>query len=265
MKDINEYLRICETAVRAGGEVIQSWLGRTETREKAPADLVTEADFAAQETVRRIVLEAFPDHALLGEESDGQSAAITTSSHRWIVDPLDGTTNFVHGVPHYCVSLALEREGELLVGAVFDPSLDECFTAAAGRGARLNGSEIHASAVADLSKALAAAGFPPGVKRGSPDLDLFLEMVPRCQAIRRTGSAALNLCYVAAGRFDMFWSYSTHVWDVAAGVLMIREAGGSVSAADGGPFRLDEAHFLAAANPTLHEKLRRVAANIANQ
>ena len=265
MDDNNEYLRVCEEAVRAGGRVIQDWLGCTKTHEKGPADLVTEADFASQETVRRIVLGAFPDHTLLGEEADEQSAEAKTSEYRWIVDPLDGTTNFVHGVPHYCVSLALERKGELLVGAVYDPSSDECFTAIAGQGSRLNGREIHTSAVADFPEALAAVGFPPGVKGGSPDVDLFLEMIPLCQAIRRTGSAALNLCYVAAGRFDMFWSFSTHIWDVAAGVLIIREAGGCVSASNGGPFRLDDADFLAAANPTLHEKLRNIASNIANK
>lgn len=268
MDDNNEYLRVCEEAVRAGGRVIQDWLGRTNTHEKGPADLVTEADFASQERVRRIVLGAFPNHTLLGEEdNNGSEAAIKTPDpfYRWIVDPLDGTTNFVHGVPHYCVSLALERNGELLVGAVYDPSLDECFTAASGRGAWLNGREIHTSAVVDCSEALAAVGFPPGVKGGSPDVDLFLEMIPRCQAIRRTGSAALNLCYVAAGRFDMFWSFSTHIWDVAAGVLIIREAGGCVSASDGGQFRLDDADFLAAANPALHEKLRNIAAKSVNK
>ena len=152
--------------------------------------------------------------------------ATARAEYRWIVDPLDGTTNFVHGVPHYCVSLALERNGELLVGAVYDPLLEECFTAAAGQGAWLNGRPIHTSQVSLLSEALAAVGFPPKVTRDSPDLLLFLEMVCRCQAIRRTGSSALNLCYLAAGRFDLYWSYSTNIWDVAAGVLILREAGG---------------------------------------
>jgi len=171
------------------------------------------------------VLTAFPDHCLLGEESEptcgaGVSPAGTVgagvspaqaagtaapqSQYRWIVDPLDGTTNYVHGVPHYCVSLALERNGRLLVGAVYDPTLDECFTAIEGRGARLNGKPIHASGVSTLSESLAAIGFPPTVQPDAPDLRLFLELLPRCQAIRRTGSTALNLCYVAAGRFDLY-------------------------------------------------------------
>ncbi|MCG2682314.1 MAG: inositol monophosphatase [Planctomycetales bacterium] len=283
MEEYNDYLRVCEEAVRAGARVVQDWIGRTETREKGPADLVTQADLASQETVRRVVLGAFPNHCLLGEEQEQSEPEKGTGTfclkgpkgashkrclspfpaeYRWIVDPLDGTTNFVHGVPHYCVSLALERNGELLVGAVYDPMLDECFTAATGQGARLGGRAIHASGVSKLSEALAAVGFPPGVRSDSPDLRMFLEMIPRCQAIRRTGSAALNLCYLAAGRFDLFWSFSTHIWDVAAGVLILREAGGCVTSPDGGPFHLEEADFLAAANPELLAQLREIAATI---
>ena len=263
MEEYNDYLRVCEEAVRAAARVVQNWIGRTETRQKGPADLVTQADLASQETVRRVVLGVFPNHCLLGEEQEQSELPATRSEYRWIVDPLDGTTNFVHGVPHYCVSLALERNGELLVGAVYDPMLDECFTAATGQGARLGGRAIHASGVSKLSEALAAVGFPPNVRRDSPDLLLFLEMLTRCQAIRRTGSAALNLCYLAAGRFDLFWSFSTHIWDVAAGVLILREAGGCVTSPDGGPFRLEEADFLAAANPVLHAHLCEIAAKIA--
>ncbi len=161
-------------------------------------------------------------------------------------------------MPHYCVSLALERRGELIVGAVFDPVLGECFTAAAGQGAQLNGQPIRTSRVSALGDGLAAVGFPPGAGRDCPDLLLFLEMLPRCQAIRRTGSSALNLCYVAAGRFDLYWSFSTRIWDVAAGALILREAGGEISSPEGGPFLLEEAHFLAAATPALHAQLREI-------
>jgi myo-inositol-1(or 4)-monophosphatase len=253
--DCQNYLRVCEEAVRSGGQVIQDWVGRTEVRKKGPADLVTQADFASQEAVRRIVLKAFPDHCLLGEEAEDASEGASKASrteYRWIVDPLDGTTNYVHGVPFYCVSLALERNGELLVGTVYDPVQDECFTAALGQGARLNGRPIHVSSVTQLSDALAAASFPPNVQANSPDLKLFLAMIPRCQAIRRTGSSALNLCYIAAGRFDLFWSFSTHIWDVAAGVLILREAGGLVTSPAGGVFSLEEAHFLATSTQKLH-------------
>jgi myo-inositol-1(or 4)-monophosphatase len=260
MSAIDDYLRVCEEAVRAGAREIRKWDGRFEVRKKGPADLVTQADLASQEAVRRIVLGAFPEHCLLGEEKTPGQPAADRTEYRWIVDPLDGTTNFVHGVPHYSVSLALERNGDLLVGAVYDPKLEECFTAAAGQGARLNGQPIHASQVSLVSEALAVVGFPPNVKRDSPDLLLFLEMVGRCQAIRRTGSSALNLCYMAAGRYDLYWSYSTNIWDVAAGVLILREAGGHITSPTGGDFSLEEAHFLAAANRGLHAQLREVAA-----
>ena len=266
MNTLDDYLRVCEEAVRTGGRVVQDWVGRAEVRKKGPADLVTQADLASQEAVRQTVLGAFPEHGLLGEEKESGETPVPVFSggdraeYRWIVDPLDGTVNFVHGVPHYCVSLALERNGELLVGAVYDPMLDECFTAAVGQGAHLNGRPIHTSAVPLLSEALAAVGFPPNVKRDSPDLALFLKMLHRCQAIRRTGSSALNLCYLAAGRFDVYWSYSARIWDVAAGALILREAGGWITSPTGGGFHLEEAHFLATANRELHAQLCEVAA-----
>jgi len=223
-----DYAKTCEKAVRAGGAVVLDWIDRFEVKEKGPADLVTEADFASQEAIRKIIFEAFPDHGLLGEEDESLEAA-DRAEYRWIVDPLDGTTNYVHKVPHYSVSLALERDGQVLTAAVFDPTRDECFTAVAGEGAFLNGHPIRTSQVRQLSGALAAVGFPPGAGRDSPDLAVFLEAVDKCQAIRRTGSAALNLCYLAAGRFDVFWSFSTKIWDVAAGILILREAGGTVT------------------------------------
>jgi len=259
INDLDAYLRVCETAARHGAEAIRPWIGRTEVREKGPADLVTQADLASQEAVRATVLGAFPEHCLLGEEHLPGESPAPRAEYRWIVDPLDGTTNFVHGVPHYCVSLALERRGELLVGAVYDPHLDESFTAALGRGAWLNGRPIRTSRVVDLSESLAAVGFPPGARPDAPDVRMFLQMLPRCQAIRRTGSAALNLCYLAAGRFDVYWSYSTKIWDVAAGALILREAGGCITSPTGGDFRLEEADFLAAANADLHAKLLQTA------
>jgi myo-inositol-1(or 4)-monophosphatase len=259
MQESSDYLRIGEEAVRAGGQVLQQWVGRFAVQKKGPADLVTQADFASQEVVRKIVLGAFPTHSLLGEESKPGDATAARAEYRWIVEPLDGTTNYVHGLPHYCVSLALERNGELLVGAVYDPILDECFTAIAGQGAWLNGRPIHASGAVDLGESLATVGFPPNVQPNAPDLLVFLDMLSRCQAVRRTGSAALNLCNLAVGRFDLFWSYSTRIWDVAAGALIVREAGGHITSPTGGSFDLEEAHFLAAATPELHAQLLDVA------
>jgi myo-inositol-1(or 4)-monophosphatase len=254
------FLEVCEKAVRVGGAVVQDWVGRFEVRKKGPTDLVTQADVACQEAVRNVVLEAFPAHSLLGEENTPANAHQTRTEYRWVVDPIDGTTNYAHGVPHYCVSLALERNGELLVGAVYDPSLNECFTAEKGKGAWLNGRAIHVSKVETMGDALAAVGFPYDLNPKSPDLLLFLEVMYRCQAMRRTGSAALNLCNVAAGRFDMFWSYSTHIWDVAAGILLIQEAGGIVTSTTGGKVDLDRGTFLAASTQALHDQLRALAA-----
>ncbi len=253
---MSDYVTICERAARAGGAVLLDWIGRIEVREKGPGDLVTEADLASQEVIRRTVLDAFPDHSLLAEEDEGIETSPARTEYRWIADPLDGTTNYVHRVPHYCVSLALERNGELLVGVVYDPVAEECFTAAAGAGALLNGRPIRTSEVTELSGALAAVGFSCAAGPDSPDLVAFLKAIPHCQAIRRTGSSALNLCYLAAGRFDLYWSFSTKIWDVAAGALIVREAGGELTAPDGGPFVLESAQFLAAANKRLHAKSR---------
>ena len=259
MDNIADYMRVCEKAVRIGGAVVQDWVGRFEIHKKGHADLVTEADLASQEAIRQTVLGAFTDHCLLGEEKQADDAPQHRAEYRWIIDPLDGTTNYAHGVPHYCVSLALERNGDLLVGAVYNPVLNECFTAAAGQGAWLNERPIGTSNVTQLSEALAAVGFPPNVQPNSPDLLVFLEMLHHCQGIRRTGSSALNLCYLAAGRFDLYWSYSTKVWDVAAGALILREAGGTITSPLGGAFVLETGQFLAAANEKLHAQLQTIA------
>ena len=262
---IDEYGKICEKAVRAGGEAVQSWVGRFEVRKKGPADLVTQADLASQEAIRRVVLGAFPDHSLLGEEDDPLNLGDNRSAYRWIADPLDGTTNFVHGVPHYCVSLALERRGEPLVGAVYNPVNGECFTAAAGQGAWLNGKPIHTSQITETSEALAVMSFPPQVKPDSPDFLIFLEAVFCCQAMRRSGSAALNLSYLAAGRYDVLWSFGTKIWDVAAGVLLVREAGGAVCSSNGTDYRLSDGPLFAAANPQLLAQIRAIAEKALNK
>lgn len=256
MNDIADYEKVCEKAVRAAGAMLLQRAGRVAVREKGPADLVTEADLASQEMVRRAILEAFPDHTLLGEE--GPPDAGPRGEYRWILDPLDGTTNYVHGYPFYAVSLALERNGELLVGAIFNPVSNECFTATAGKGAFLNGQRIAASRITDLSQAVASAGLPAQVHRRSADLEVFIEASMQCQSIRRSGSASLNLAFVACGRADVFWSFSTKLWDVAAGALLVQEAGGTTSRPDGSPFRLEDGLLLAAATPELHQAFCRL-------
>jgi myo-inositol-1(or 4)-monophosphatase len=255
MTQISKFLDICETAARAAGRTIQEWVGKTSVTLKGPADFVTEADFASQEVVKRTVLAAFPQHSVLGEEDQIPGNTPSATEYRWIVDPLDGTTNFVHGIPHYAVSLALEHHGRILVGAVYDPSADACYTAADGCGAFLNGRPIRASRVTQLSEAIAGTGFPAKLQPDSPDLLVFNEAVFRCQGVRRTGSAALNLCDVAAGRFDVLWGFSTKIWDIAAGVLLVREAGGVVTSTEGGEVDVGSGRFLASANRDLHTQL----------
>ncbi|MHB1036870.1 MAG: inositol monophosphatase family protein [Pirellulales bacterium] len=251
-----DYIKVCEEAARVGGAVLQAWLGRFTAREKGPADFVTEADLAAQDAIRQTLLGAFPDHEFLGEE--GADLEKPRAEYRWIVDPLDGTTNYVHRYPHYCVSVALERAGKVIVGAVFDPVLEECFTAVTGQGAYLNGRRLRASGVTRLAEALAAASFPAKVTRKTPEIAEFLAVLLAAQTVRRTGSAALNLCYLAAGRVDVNWATSTKIWDVAAAALMVEEAGGVITAPDGRPFHCERPQFVAAATQPLHDELQQV-------
>jgi myo-inositol-1(or 4)-monophosphatase len=255
MTQIPAFLAVCEFTARSAGRAILDLVGKTTVRQKGPADFVTEADFAAQDVVKKTVLGAFPDHSVLGEEDQVPGNTPSATEFRWIVDPLDGTTNFVHGIPHYAVSLALEHKGRILVGTVYDPSRDDCFTAAEGGGAFLNGRPIRTSKVTKLSDAIAGTGFPAKLLPDSPDLLVFNKSVFCCQGVRRTGSASLNLCDIAAGRFDVLWGFSTKIWDIAAGVLLIREAGGIVTSPEGGEIDLGSGRFLASANAELHGHL----------
>ncbi len=247
-----DYLTLCEQAARAGGDALTQWVGRFQVREKGPRDLVTEADFASQEAIRGVVQAAFPSHDFLSEEGD--SAVRLDGDYCWVVDPLDGTTNYVHQIPHYAVSVALLERGRPLVGVIFDPVSRECFAAQRGQGATLNGETIRTSGVSELSRAVVAASFAARVSFPSSEIDQFVAAVRLTQGVRRTGSAALNLCYVACGRFDAFWALSTKAWDVAAGVLLVEEAGGAVSHLDGGPFGLAEPHPVATASDALQKR-----------
>jgi myo-inositol-1(or 4)-monophosphatase len=255
------YLEICEQAARAGGAVLLDWRDRITAREKGPRDLVTEADFASQRAIAEIIETAFPDHAFLGEEDiEGQKAQAeaSTSGFRWIVDPLDGTVNYVHGMNNFSVSIALEQEGSMIAGVVYDPVADECYAAAVGQGATLNGKPIAVSNCQQLEEALIAASFSAGTRSDSMEVARFAEVLGQCQAIRRLGSAALNLSYAAAGRLDAYWADSVKIWDIAAGVLILQEAGGVVSHLDGGAYQSEDPKIVVAATPSLHEQLLRV-------
>lgn len=249
-----EFLEICEQAARAGGRVLLDWQGRFTAREKGPSDLVTEADLASQQEVKRILLGRYPEHAFVGEEGFG--ATPDGYEYRWIVDPLDGTVNYVHGLPNYCVSVALEHRGEIVAGTIFVPPTGDCYTAELGRGAWLNGQSITSSGCRELSQALVAASFPPKTKRGDAELEDFIAVLEECQAIRRFGSAALNLCYVASGRLDGFWSTNIHIWDVAAGLLLVREAGGYVASLSDGPIEMADPKFISASTQELFRQLQ---------
>lgn len=253
MSSLQTFCEVGEQAARAAGAVLLDWAPRISVREKGPSDLVTEADVAAQEEVRQILLSAFPKHGLLGEEN--ASIPSRDNGYRWIVDPLDGTTNYVHGIPFYCVSIALEQHGELAVGVVYDPVSGECFTARRCEGAYLNGRKLNVSQVQQLCQAVVASSFPPQVLPDAVELRQFVDLTQRTQSMRRMGSSALNLCYVAAGRYDAYWSQSTKLWDIAAGVLLVQEAGGMVTDPSGEVFRIEPPHFIAAASSSLHREL----------
>lgn len=253
-----EFIKVCEKAARAGGRVIRERQRDVAAREKAPRDLVTDADLESQRVIFAILRNAYPEHGMLGEEEIGSAhpnRSIHNPAYRWIVDPLDGTSNYVHGMRGYSVSVALEHGGDLVVGAVYDPISEECFVAEAGKGAWLNGNEIHVSNVERLSDALVAASFSANIQVDSDEVRRFLTILPHCQSLRRLGSAALNLAYLAAGRLDAYWATSLNIWDVAAGALLVREAGGILTSIDGSPFVLSRPWLAAAATQALHEEI----------
>ncbi len=254
-QELQEWMDTCLAAARAGGRTLMEWRGKFTAREKSPSDLVTDADLASQEAVRRVLTERYPHHAFVGEEQGANTHTSGPDDLVWVVDPLDGTTNYVHGFPGYAVSVALARGGELLVGVVYDPLSEECFSAAVGQGAWLGDQRLHTSGATTVAESLFAVSLPPHAPRDAHDMVDMTTVAPLSQGIRRTGSAALNLAHVATGQLDAFWAARINAWDVAAGVLLVAEAGGIVTGRDGRPFDLWHPHFLAANNPTLHAVL----------
>lgn len=250
MDEVDRILAVATEAARGAGEILRSWATRFTVSEKGPSDLVTEADLASQTAIVDAITKAFPDHDLLGEE--GLSARRGRSAYRWVIDPLDGTSNYVHGFPYYCVSIGIEREGTPFAGAIYDPNRDELFAAAAGRGATRNGGRIRPSRASKLSDAFLVASLPRRAGPADPAVRRFLGAMPLAESVQRTGSAALNLAYVACGRIDAFWSSSLKPWDMAAGAALVSEAGGDVSSLDGGEFRLDRPAILATNGTELH-------------
>jgi len=254
MPAIAQLMATCESAARAGARELMDWRGRFSTREKSARDLVTDADLASQKAVEAVIRGQFPDHGFLGEEDPDIEQL--KRPYCWVVDPLDGTTNYVHDFPFFAVSVAVAKEGNLVAGCVFDPLREECFLAGLGEGSWLNGSRISTSNTTDLEQALLAVSFPPSPQINDPDFQAFLKVAPLCQAVRRTGSAALNLAYVANGRLDAHWAHFIHPWDSAAGVLLVREAGGVATASRGGEFELATGNYSVASNRQLYDTLQ---------
>lgn len=250
-----ELLAVCKLAAQAGAQQLLAWRGRFQAREKSSRDFVTDADLASERAICEVIAHHFPDHAILGEESVASSAPareLLSGPYCWVIDPLDGTTNYLQQFPCYAVSVGLVASGRLQAGVVIDPLLDETFAASREEGATLNGEPIRVSETKKVEASLVAISFPPDLSHDSPDLQSFLKVAIRCRAVRRTGSAALNLAYVACGRLDAHWAHQIHPWDAAAGVLLIEEAGGTVTASRGGAFDLAEANYFTAATSELH-------------
>jgi myo-inositol-1(or 4)-monophosphatase len=251
---LREYLDAACEAARRAAVVLEEWRARFQVREKARFDLVTDADLASQRVIYDYLGGRFPSHAFLGEEDAAHRRPGPDAPPTWIIDPIDGTTNYVHDCPMYCISIGLQVAGELVVGAVLDPTRPELFKAAAGMGAWLNDRRLNTSATDRLEESLLATGFPPDIRGQERTLDWWRYFSLHARSLRRTGSTALNMAYVAAGRFDGYWAFDNHVWDVAGAVVLVREAGGTVTNADGTPYDPYSPDALVSNGP-LHPKL----------
>jgi myo-inositol-1(or 4)-monophosphatase len=241
------------------GRILAERFGRIlQISQKGDIDLVTEADLAAEQFIIERIKSYYPRHAILAEEADASGIIHEGQGEwKWIVDPLDGTTNYAHGYPCFCVSIALERDNRIELGVIYDPMREETFVAERGEGATLNGRRIRVSETEDLNGALLCTGFPYDVRGREDFARHFNNFIMHGQAVRRDGSAALDLAYVASGRFDGFWEEGLRPWDVAAGVLLVEEAGGRVSYYDGAPFSIYAPPILAS-NGLVHEAMMRV-------
>jgi myo-inositol-1(or 4)-monophosphatase len=250
---INELLRFAEAAARDAGELVRAGVGgrREEASKGGPGNLVTDIDQASEELLVTALRARFPDHAIVAEEGRGADGSQVT----WWVDPLDGTNNYAHGFPQFAVSLAATAGTRILCGVTYDPLRDEMFSASEGAGAWLNGRRLAVSERATLAESIVATGFPYD-KASNPDNNLrqFVTVTPLVRGIRRTGSATLDLAYVAAGRLDAYWEHGTRPWDVATGVLLVEEAGGIVTDPAGAAPALDGGRFVAS-NGRIHGEL----------
>jgi myo-inositol-1(or 4)-monophosphatase len=265
--------KAAEIALEAGARLREFLAQGVETEYKGDVDLVTVADRTVEKLIRTRLGETWPDHGIYGEEGTREGMERV---FRWYVDPLDGTTNFAHGVPQFCVSMGLEQrivrsgaedeDGKLVAAVIYDPMRDELYCAEHGRGSFLNGKTgipgdsssgwkpMHVSRIPELAESLVATGFPSRKRHDNPNIHFYQEFTLRSHGVRRAGSAALDLAYVACGRYEAFWEFNLNPWDTAAGILLLEEAGGKVTDFSGGPFRLDSREVLAS-NGLIHDEL----------
>lgn len=251
-------LNFAMNTAREAGRILLEKLGKVNISDKGDKNIVTEADLASEKYIVEQIRTHFPRHAILAEEAGEVHIEGGAGEYQWIIDPLDGTTNFAHGYPCFCVSIGVEKMGEgIVAGAIYDPTRDEMFSAERGQGATLNGRQIRVSGVDDLNRALLVTGFPYDVRKRERFVELFSKFVLNAQAVRRDGSAAIDLAYVACGRFDGFWEEGLNAWDTAAGALIVEEAGGRMSHYDGSAFNPHQPQMLAS-NGIVHDAMLKI-------
>src|ERR1700674_964713 len=259
---MNSFLEVAVDAAREGGGILMAEFDRpAKISYKGEVDIVTQADRRSEQAIVTRLRTHFPKHAIVAEEGGGSES---DSPFRWHVDPLDGTTNFAHGSPCCAVSMGREEAGDLIVGVIYQPVSGELFTAVKGEGAHLNQKKIHVSPIEKLSTSLLVTGFPSVKRSQNPNIHYYWDFTLRSHGVRRDGSAALDLASVACGRFEGFWEFGLHSWDTSAGVLLVREAGGTVTCFDGQPYQLGDRELMAS-NGRVHTEMKQIAADVAER
>ena len=265
--ELKNFLKIAIEAVKEAGKIQEEKFGENfKIEHKGEINLVTEVDYQCEKAIIDIIKRDYPEHEILTEEAGSVKGLPPSHSpltkggqmegkYKWIIDPLDGTTNYAHSYPCFCASVGLEIDGEIVAGAVYNPMIDELFTSIKGEGAYLNGNRIRVSKIGDINKSLLATGFPYDIRESKENnLNHFCNFAVRAQAIRRPGSAVLDLCYLAAGRFDGFWELKLYPWDMAASSLIVKEAGGMITDFKGGEFSIYKGEMLAT-NGLIHKEM----------
>lgn len=260
---MNEFLEVALEAAREAGDMLRGEFDRPkQISYKGEVDLVTESDKRSESLIVSKLRKHFPEHGIVAEE--GSRATAATAKYCWHIDPLDGTTNFAHSYPCFAVSIGLVEDGEPIVGVVINPIANEEFTAVRDQGANLGPKRIHVSSVETVATSLVSTGFPTHQRANNRNIHYYWEFTMRSHGVRRDGSAALDLCSVACGRFDGFWEFGLNSWDTAAGILIVKEAGGMVTDMEGRPYRPGDRHILAT-NGRIHTEMREVAAQVSER